>query len=193
MIPVTPAGAHSDFRTVLRCYEIQGGKAELSKEELLKILLLFYKKQKMFTEEHVNKMYWFFSCGREKGKKRFPRKIAGINDKQPFDFEKDADLIYAGFMQQYGIDLQTEDMHWWKFMILLENLGSGTRLNKVMEYRTIDTNNKNLSKREREFYKAMQRYYGIDVKVPEMSERVKQIEEALLKGEDVSQLLKDSS
>lgn len=38
----------------------------------------------------------------------------------------------------------------------------------------------------------MQRYYGIDVKVPEMSERVKQIEEALLKGEDVSQLLKNS-
>ena len=101
-------------------------------------------------------------------------------------------MIYAGFMQQYGIDLQTEDMHWWKFMILLENLGSDTRLNKVMEYRTIDTNNKNLSKREREFYKAMQRYYGIDVKVPEMSERVKQIEEALLKGEDVSQLLKNS-
>jgi hypothetical protein len=193
MIDGVECPINSDFRTVLRCYEIQGDKEELSKEELLKILLLFYKKQKMFTEEHVNKMYWFFSCGREKGKKRFPRKIAGINDKQPFDFEKDADLIYAGFMQQYGIDLQTEDMHWWKFMILLENLGSGTRLNKVMEYRTIDTNNKNLSKREREFYKAMQRYYGIDVKVPEMSERVKQIEEALLKGEDVSQLLKDSS
>ena len=190
MIDGVECPINSDFRTVLRCYEIQGGKAELSKEELLKILLLFYKKQKMFTEEHVNKMYWFFSCGREKEKKRFPRKVAGINDKQPFDFEKDADLIYAGFMQQYGIDLQTEDMHWWKFMILLENLGSGTRLNKVMEYRTIDTNNKNLSKREREFYRAMQRYYGIDIKVPEMSERMKRIEEALLKGEDVSALLR---
>lgn len=183
---------NADFRTVLRCYEIQNEEGELSKGELLKILLMFYKKQKIFTEEHVNKMYWFFSCGREKEKKRFPRKIAGINDKQPFDFEKDADLIYAGFMQQYGIDLQADNMHWWKFMILLENLGSNTRLNKVMEYRTIDTNNKNLSKREREFYKTMQRYYGLDIKVPEMSDRVKRIEEALLRGEDVSQLLKDS-
>ena len=152
---------NSDFRTVLHCYEIQGKKEELSKEELLKILCLFYKEQRVFAEEHVNKMFWFFSCGREKEKKRFPRKIAGINDKQPFDFEKDADLIYAGFMQQYGIDLQVEDMHWWKFMILLENLGSGTRLNRIMEYRTIDTNSKNLSKKEREFYKAMQRYYGL--------------------------------
>ena len=65
-----------------------------------------------------------------KGEKKFPRKIAGINDKQPFDFEEDADLIYAGFMQQYGIDLQESSMHWWKFMILLENLGNGTRLQK---------------------------------------------------------------
>ena len=138
--PINP-----DFRTVLRCYEIQGDKAELSQEELLKILLLFYKKQRMFTEEHVNKMYWFFSCGREKGIRRFPRKAAGIKVKQAFDFETDASLIYAGFIQQYGIDLQREDMHWWKFMILLENLGSNTKLSKIMEYRTIDVNNKNLS------------------------------------------------
>ena len=108
----------------------------------------------------------------------------------PFDFEKDAELIYAGFVQQYGIDLQTENMHWWKFMILLENLGSDTRLNRVIEYRTIDTANRNLSKQEREFYRAMQRYYGLDVKAQQhVSERVKQIEAALMRGEDVSSLL----
>lgn len=179
-----------DFQTILRCYEIQSGKTELSQEELLKILLLFYQKQKIFSEEHVEKMFWFFSCGREKEAKRFPRKIAGVNDKQPFDFEKDAELIYAGFVQQYGIDLQTEDMHWWKFMILLENLGSDTRLNRVIEYRTIDTANRNLSKQEREFYRAMQRYYGLDVKAQQhVSERVKQIEAALMRGKDVSSLL----
>lgn len=180
---------HADFRTVLRCFEIQGQKQELSESELLDMLKLFYNiNQLTATEEHVNKMFWFFSCGREKEKKKFPRKIAGINDKQPFDFEEDADLIYAGFIQQYGIDLQESNMHWWKFMILLENLGSGTRLQKVMEYRTVDTNNKDMSKKEKDFYKAMQRYYGLD-RVPEKSEKIKRIEEALLNGEDVSKLL----
>lgn len=180
---------HADFRTVLRCFEIQGQKQELSESELLDMLKLFYNiNQLTATEDHVNKMFWFFSCGREKEKKKFPRKIAGINDKQPFDFEEDADLIYAGFMQQYGIDLQESNMHWWKFMILLENLGSGTRLQKVMEYRTVDTNNKDMSKKEKDFYKAMQRYYGLD-RVPEKSEKIKRIEEALLNGEDVSKLL----
>lgn len=180
---------NSDFRTVLRCFEIQGTKAELSKEELLDMLGLFYQTKRMnVTDEHINQMFYFFSCGREKETKKFPRKIAGINDKQPFDFEEDADLIYAGFMQQYGIDLQTSDMHWWKFMILLENLGTGTRLQKVMEYRTIDTNNKDMSKKERDFYRAMQRYYSLDRK-PEKNERIRQLEDALLNGEDVSRLL----
>ena len=100
------------------------------------------------------------------------------------------DLIYAGFLQQYGIDLQEEDMHWWKFMILLENLGADTRLNRIMEYRTVDTASKHLSKEQRKFYQAMQRYYGLDGRqMPEMTERDRLVEEALLNGGDVSKLL----
>lgn len=180
---------HSDFRTVLRCYEIQGDSDLLSGDSLLKILQVFYGKCKVYTENHIDKMMWFFSCGKAKKKKHFPRRIAGINDKQPFDFEEDADLIYAGFLQQYGIDLQKEDMHWWKFMILLENLGPGTRLQKIMEYRTIDTKNQHLSKEQVKFYQAMQRYYELETRVPAMTDREKLIEEALLNGGDVSGLL----
>lgn len=183
--PINPG-----FRTVLRCYEIQGNKTELSEKDLIRMLCLFYKKERLFSESHIDQMFWFFSCGREKKKKSFPRKIAGINNKQPFDFVEDADLIYAGFMQQYGIDLQEEDMHWWKFMILLENLGSDTRLSRIMEYRTIDTTSKHLSKEQRKFYQAMQRYYELKLQhVHEMSEKDRMIEEALMNGGDVSELL----
>lgn len=180
---------NSDFRTVLRCYEVQGGSKELSPEQLSEILQLFYPKRKRFSKEHIDKMFWFFACGRGKEKKKFPRKIAGLNNKQPFDFETDADLIYAGFMQQYGIDLQREDMHWWKFMILLENLGTDTRLQKVMEYRTIDTSSKNLSKEQRKFLKAMQRYFELGNPSAEKDERLKKIEDALLNGGDITKVL----
>lgn len=183
--PINPG-----FRTVLRCYEIQGNKTDLSEKDLIQMLCLLYKKDRLFSEEHINQMFWFFSCGREKKKKAFPRRIAGINNKQPFDFETDADLIYAGFLQQYGIDLQEVDMHWWKFMILLENLGTDTRLSRIMEYRTIDTGSKHLSKDQKKYYQAMQRYYGLDQHMaPEMSERERMIEEALLNGGDVSRIL----
>lgn len=91
---------YADFRTVLRCFEIQGRKAELSEDDLLSMLRLFYNVKRMTaTEDHIDQMFWFFSCGREKEKKKFPRKIAGSMNKQPFDFEGDADLIYAGFMR----------------------------------------------------------------------------------------------
>ena len=181
---------NSGFRTVLRCYELQGDSDVLSGNTLIKILQLFYEKKcRLYTQEHIDRMLWFFACGRKKKSKRFPRKIAGLNDKQPFDFEEDADLIYAGFMQQYGIDLQEENMHWWKFMILLENLGSETRLQKIMEFRTLDTGNKNFSKDQRKFYQAMQQYYGLKIRIPAMTDKEKLIEEALLNGGDVSKLL----
>lgn len=182
---------NADFRTVLKCYEIQGNKKDLSDGELLRILCLFYKKRVIFSTEHVNQMFWFFSCGREEKKKAFPRRAVGINNRQPFDFEEDAELIYAGFIQQYGIDLQEESMHWWKFMILLENLGADTRLSRIIEYRTIDTSNKKLSKEERRFYQAMQSYYGLDDRqAPEMTEQDRMIEEALLNDGNVSKLLR---
>lgn len=183
----------SDFRTALFLEEIIScSKDVICKENLIKMLGAFYVPQELFyTEEHINKMFWFLSCGRKKQKKRFPKKAAGINDEQPFDFVKDADLIYAGFMQQYHIDLQESNMHWWKFMILLENLGSETRLSKIMEYRTLDTNNKRLSKEERSFYSAMQKYYAIRKDIV-LTDKEKAIEEALLNGGNVSSLLNNS-
>ena len=184
---------NSDFRTVLRCFEIQGREKTLSPDDLVKMLRLLYKKHpRVFTEAYVERMFWFRECGRrsDRNRKMFPRRAAGINNKQPFDFEEDADLIYAGFMQQYGIDLQESDMHWWKFMILLENMGNDTRLSRIMEFRTIDTKQKGLSKEQRRFYEAMQRYYGLDVlRIPEMTEQDKLVEEALLNGGDVSKVL----
>lgn len=182
-----------DFRTALQCDQILRSQGELTEEILLKALLKFYvRRPLMFGEEHINQMFWFFTCGREKDKRRFPRKEAGINNKQPFDFEKDADVIYAGFLQQYRIDLQKENMHWWKFMILLENLGTDTKLAKLIEYRTVDIANKNLSKEMRNFYKAMQQYYGLDRAPVVMDEKAKRIEEALLNGGDVSKLLNNT-
>ena len=46
--------------------------------------------------------------------------------KQPraFDFQQDAEAIYAAFWEVYGLDLSTAELHWWQFMALLEGLYS---------------------------------------------------------------------
>lgn len=179
---------HSGFRTVLKINAIVGDKKELSPEELEEMLQLFYPVIPEDLNEAICQMMEFLECGRKAKDKAFPKKAAGLNGKQGMDLMEDAEEIYSAFYQQYGIDLQ-EDMHWWKFNILLGNLSSDTRLAKIVEYRTIDTANKNLSKEERNYYKAMQRYYALENRAVEPDDREKAIEEALMNGGDVGALL----
>ena len=43
-----------------------------------------------------------------------------------YSFEKDASLIFAAFRQTHGIDLETAQLHWWKFLALFMDLGADT-------------------------------------------------------------------
>ena len=52
------------FHTVLYCNELTEGipeKEDIPEEILLKMLKAFYPKVHLFTEEHLNKMFWFFT------------------------------------------------------------------------------------------------------------------------------------
>ena len=63
-------------------------------------------------EEAMEKMLWFYSCGKEETSKTKTKK-------KVISFEHDFDYINAGFMQDYKIDLfEVDFLHWWKFMSL---------------------------------------------------------------------------
>ena len=71
-----------------------------------------------------------------------PRPTGESSGSKVLDYEIDADLIYAAFYEQYGIDLLATDnsghaiqMHWHKFLALLSGLHS-TKLNEVMSWRS---------------------------------------------------------
>lgn len=63
------------------------------------------------------------------------------------DYTIDANLLYAAFVQQYGIDLMSgydlsgRELHWHKFLALIEGL-KDTKLNSVIEIRSFDENDK---------------------------------------------------
>lgn len=64
-----------------------------------------------------------------------PRAIAGLGgSEETLDFTLDGDLIFAAFWQCYGVDLFATQMHWHKFLALLNGL-QGTRLNEVIQIR----------------------------------------------------------
>ena len=55
-----------------------------------------------------------------------------------FDIVQDADYIFAGFMQVYGIDLDECDMKVEKFIALLKGLPSDTKLSEIIKIRTME-------------------------------------------------------
>lgn len=66
------------------------------------------------------------------------RESAGEHGKKLMDFEKDAQLIFASFMYDYGIDLTSTDMHWHKFLALLRCLSEASPLSRVVQIRGTD-------------------------------------------------------
>lgn len=52
-----------------------------------------------------------------------------------YDYMIDSDYIYSAFMQQYGIDLLSVDMHWHQFRALFNGISEETRFHEIMGYR----------------------------------------------------------
>lgn len=50
------------------------------------------------------------------------------------DYEIDAELIYAAFLEQYGVDLFDKEIHWHKVLAMIAGLHS-TKLNDIIGYR----------------------------------------------------------
>lgn len=64
-----------------------------------------------------------------------PRSITMLENSRPvLDYELDGDLIFAAFMQCYGIDLFEVRLHWHKFLALVHGL-KDTKLNEVIQIR----------------------------------------------------------
>lgn len=70
-------------------------------------------------------------------------KLGNKTERQLYDIEYDAKLIYAAFWQTYGIDLyeQHNELHWVKFKALLSGLPKDTRFAEVTSLRAWEPSN----------------------------------------------------
>lgn len=85
---------------------------------------------------------WFYSCG------NLPGDGAKPGGKPAYSFDTDAETIFADFWQYYGIDLSTEELHWFIFRALLMGLPEESGFKKRIYYRTCEL--RDLPKKERE-------------------------------------------
>ena len=98
----------------------------------------------------------FYLCG----KQAEGGKSSGKNGKRCYDYNEDWKYFIAAFRQQYGIDLNIAQLHWWEFSALFAGLTDDTELVKIMQIRCTDL--KGISdKKERDRIKKLQERYAL--------------------------------
>lgn len=140
--------------------------------KLMKALQMYYpefNKIKSY-EKAIQDMMWFYKCG-----KQIESTNKGVSSNSKYNliysFEYDDKYIYSAFLQQYNIDLQDENLHWWKFKALFDGLSKDTKIVEIMGYRAIDLRTIK-DKEERKRIKKLKDLY----KLPDM--RTKEQKEA---------------
>lgn len=171
-IPVSGRSLHieTNFRTGI-LFELMVQDGEIPDNEKIEYAVdLFFPDEFPSSAEEqkeaIDGMIWFYSCGdppKEKSKDQAGgglRSGKGI-EKQIYDYEYDAPLIYAAFLSQYGVDLQDiKYLHWWKFVAMFRGLSDNQRIVEVMGYRSMNLS-KIKNRAEREHYAALQAKYAL--------------------------------
>jgi len=179
---------NSDFRTSM-IFELMMSDNELNdKQKIINAIELYYPIIPRDINIAVEKILWFYKCGKDV--KTSKSSSAKGKSTQIYNFDSDDDYIYSAFLDQYNIDLQDiNGLHWWKFKAMFKSLKEDNEIVKIMGYRSTDLN-KIKDKEEKAHYKKMQDLYKIQTQTSKTeTEKIKDIQEALSEGRDISKLL----
>lgn len=158
---------HTDFRNWIQ-FEIVFSGDRMDESKFMKMLELCYIDLPPSLGGAVQSMFWFYTGGDNGEKKNAPE---SEKKRQIYSFEFDADYIYAAFLTQYKIDLQTADLHWWQFKSLFKSLDNNNKICKIMEYRAVDLSQIK-DKEQKKFYRKMKALYRLpDLRSEEEKEK----------------------
>lgn len=177
---------NSDFRTSILFELMMQDSTIGEKEKILMALELYYPEIPKNISEAIDKILWFYRCGKNITSQKCTGKDREAT--QIYSFEYDDDYIYSAFLDQYGVDLQDiKYLHWWKFKAMFKSLKEDNMIVKIMGYRNIDLS-KIKDKEQKDYYRKMQKLYEIPVSKNE-KEKLDEINNILLNGGDVSKVL----
>ena len=90
-----------------------------------------------------------------------------------FSFDYDAARLYSGFRRAYGVELDQVEMHWFRFLSLLGDLGE-CAFTRVVDIRSADLSK--MDKETKRAYAAMRRKVALpQPKSPEEDEFMRQL------------------
>lgn len=118
---------HSDFRTALRIMMAFEDNDLANIEKHLVLIENLYQDRPVERDLAFAAGVKFLNMGEESQD--------DDNGPRVYSFSKDANLIFAAFRQTHGIDLETAEMHWWKFLALFMDLGADTAFCNLVSLR----------------------------------------------------------
>ena len=87
-----------------------------------------------------------------------------------FDFFQDADLIFAAFLERYGIRLTQADLHWHEFLALFRGL-KDTKLNDVMGWRSFEPDGSKGMEKWNERMNELKRAWALETEITEADKK----------------------
>ena len=182
---------NSDFR-ISMMFELLINDPELSeRERLYQALILYYPIIPSNLEAAVDKIMWFYKCGKEEQEENNnTNKSSGKKTvKKIYDYEHDSEIIFASFMKSYNINLQRDNLHWWEFKSLFDNIDEDSKLYKIMEIRSVNLSQVR-DKDKKNYYKKMKDLYKLPDNISKSEkEKLDELGKMLLVGEDITSLL----
>lgn len=148
---------NTSFRIAIECNEIAQDKSICDLERGLAIIYKLFGNEGINNPNDYEKLLElaqkYLLCDKEYD-------FEG-NEKQDMDYVEDMDYIEASFMSDFGIDLTSEDMDWWKFNKLINGLsnseiGNCCVLNRVRNLRNLNLNDIKDSNQREKIAKAKQ-------------------------------------
>lgn len=176
---------NSDFRTSI-LFELLMQDSSIEEDKIFMALQLYYPIIPEKVNEAIERMLWFYRCGKDMKSSKGNGK--GKSPTQIYSFEHDDDYIYSAYLDQYGIDLQDINyLHWWKFKAMFKSLKEDNMIVKIMGYRSMDLS-KIKDKEQKSYYNHMKELYKIPIPQDEQ-EKLDEITAVLLNGGDLSKVL----
>lgn len=183
MIGGRPYPINTDFRAGIELEELMEDDSISQKERVLKALKIYFQPvpDLHYIEDAMSAINWFYVGYEEREAK--PQE-GGKEREKYFSYAYDAEYIFSAILQQYGLNLQKESVHWWVFRALIRGLSKDTEFIKIVGYRAMKITN-DMSRKEKEYYRKMKQLYALPANKQE-SEQQDFILRALMNGGDLS-------
>ena len=124
---------NTDFKVWIQIENIVSDKGLSSADKLIKIFSLAFISPDIppSIDKAIDALCNFFAP--------FAHRKGGGGDSitPTFSFSYDGGLIYAAFLSQYGIDLSSARLHWWRFLALFYGLDN-CKFTEVVKIRSTD-------------------------------------------------------